>query len=180
MLGSPLTIEQIEGSKSDEELFGLLGQELNRLTNNNTYATFDERLTVLRSLPIGLRSMAATYDLDVSITLDDLGWHFLNWYSLEFAEETLMGLKELGADAEAKIFSEAIEIAKQHWIFIGSPNFQDEYFDSPLDQALSPLNRLLWGMNSSEDPMAGTLLSYWVPYARKFPERIVPARELGA
>jgi hypothetical protein len=32
--------------------------------------------------------MAATYELDVSLTLDDLGWHFGNWPDPALSEKT--------------------------------------------------------------------------------------------
>jgi hypothetical protein len=55
-----------------------------------------EFLVELRRLPPGLRAMAATYELDVSLTMDDLGWHFGNWHSTELAQGTAHGqLKQL-------------------------------------------------------------------------------------
>jgi len=33
-------------------------------------------LARMRALPPGLRAMIAIYELDVSMALDDLGWHF--------------------------------------------------------------------------------------------------------
>jgi hypothetical protein len=48
----------------------------------------------MRALPPGLRAMTAIYQLDVSMALDDLGWHFGNWPDRALREETLQGLKE--------------------------------------------------------------------------------------
>ena len=60
--------------------------------------------------------MAATYDLDVSMALDDLAWHFINHDgSMEFAEETVLGLRELEAPEAADIFHAALEIIAPHW-----------------------------------------------------------------
>ena len=72
---SVLTLDIIDSS-SDEELLKLLQKELeSRISAARTEPEF---LAQIRELPIGLRAMAATYELDVSLTLDDLGWHFGN------------------------------------------------------------------------------------------------------
>ena len=65
-----LTKEAISSS-SDKELFALLGQELEaRISSKRGSPEF---LAEIRKLPVGLRAMAATYELDVSLSLDDLG-----------------------------------------------------------------------------------------------------------
>jgi hypothetical protein len=91
---SPLSPHAISSS-SDEGLFKLLGAELEcRISVNRNSPAF---LMEIQKLPIGLRGMAATYELDVSLTLDDLGWHFGNWHDLALAEETAHGLEILEA-----------------------------------------------------------------------------------
>jgi hypothetical protein len=64
-----------------------------------------------RTIPVGLRAMAATFELDVSMTLDDLGWHFGNWAHRGYCDETLRGLRELEAPEYAEMFSKAYELA---------------------------------------------------------------------
>lgn len=59
--------------------------------------------------------MAATYELDVSITLDDLAWHFLNWYDHDLAQETSRGLHELEAAEPAVLFDEAYRLVAERW-----------------------------------------------------------------
>src|SRR2546427_503368 len=61
----------------------------------------------IRELPAGLRAMAATHHLDVSLTLDDIGWHFLNFGHPSHVEETEQGLRELGMSEVAAMFHEA-------------------------------------------------------------------------
>jgi len=62
-------------------LFSLLGRELkDRITTKRGSPEF---VAEIKELPVGLRSMATTYELDVSLALDDLGWHFGNWHSVE-------------------------------------------------------------------------------------------------
>lgn len=168
----PLTLEAIIEAKSDDAIYNLLAAELLRLIGACSSETINEFLEQLPSLPIGLRSMAAVYDLDVSLTLDDLGWHFMNRYSLAFAHETLAGLKELETP-HAKIFAQAITIASKNWDFIGSPNFIEEYEDSPLYLELKPLNDQIWELQGFSDMPGKSILEYWVPYAKKYPEKLI-------
>jgi hypothetical protein len=161
-----VTIDQIHAS-SDEELFALLGKELaRRITADRTSPEF---LAQIRSLPVGLRAMAATYDLDVSLTLDDVGWHFGNWHSRELAEETAAGLNELGAVDLAKVFRESYRTAQDYWNELGSEDWMDWYHGSEFEKAVSPLSKkaraLLKGKKSG-------ILDFWVAYARRFPERV--------
>lgn len=87
---------------SNEQVMELLGKELeSRLPSRND----PEFLIELRKLPPGLRAMAATYELDVSLCMDDLGWHFGNWHDQELAEETAGGLEELGAKRSRRTLS---------------------------------------------------------------------------
>lgn len=46
-------------------------------------------------LPPGLRAMAATHWLDVSLTLDSITWHFGNFGEPQLVVETEAGLREL-------------------------------------------------------------------------------------
>lgn len=47
--------------------------------------------------------MAATHHLDVSLTLDDIGWHFLNFGEPNFVREREAGLRELGLEALTRV-----------------------------------------------------------------------------
>ncbi len=108
---SSLTLEAIKSS-SDDELFSLLGKELeSRISTQRDSPDF---VAQIRHLPAGLRAMAATYELDVSLALDDLGWHFGNWHNADLAEETARGLEELGASELARVFREAFQLAKTY------------------------------------------------------------------
>ena len=69
-----------------QEIFSRLSKSVTALadpySNDGSYAS------VIHQLPVGLRSMAATHHLDVSLTLDDIGWHFLNFGEPNFVRET--------------------------------------------------------------------------------------------
>ena len=166
-----LTIRQILRTQDDEVLFKLLCAELERLTT--PYDDAEDLLRKLLSLPIGLRAMGATYHLDVSMTLDDLGFHFANWPSQNLARLTISGLAELGATKEAEVFQHALELATPYWQFItASSNFVEWYYQSELEKALGPLNTELWELMALQGDKGTNLLSRWAPYARLHPDRI--------
>jgi hypothetical protein len=165
---SRLTPQLIAATASDDALFALLGSELERWLPNARRAD-DEFVSELRRLPQGLRAMAATYELDVSLTLDDLGWHFGNWHHLGLARETEAGLRELGATELADIFGKALDHARRHWKELGVKDWSKWYHGSALEEALAPLNKQAWAIHQ-EKPMG--LFTYWIDYARQFPERL--------
>lgn len=151
---------------SEAQVFEMLGNELDRLLPSRVDRHF---LVELRKIPVGLRAMAATYELDVSLALDDLGWHFGNWHDHELARETILGLKELEAHEFAEIFSTAYDHAKAFWTELGAEEWMDWYHESDLDRRLGPLNQrawALWNANSSG------LFTYWVKYAKKYPAKL--------
>jgi hypothetical protein len=153
-------------SGTDDDLFKLLCAELaERLPDRDS----PEFISDLRKLPRGLRAMAATYELDVSLALDDLGWHFGNWHDEELALETLDGLRELGATEFAELFASALVHAKGFWVELGSAGWMDWYHGSELEAAVMPLNDRAWNL-WKERPMG--LFSYWVEYARRAPENV--------
>ncbi|UCF32459.1 MAG: hypothetical protein JSV78_08995 [Phycisphaerales bacterium] len=164
-----LTIDQIRTAPSDKALFALLSTELERRLPDRS--DLDSFVQELQHLPRGLRAMAATYDLDVSMALDDLGWHFGNWHHKPLARETIAGLKELGAVRAAEIFEEAFRMAEHYWSQLGSESWHVWYSDSDPDKALHSLNIEMWSIcNRSSD---WGLMSYWLEYARRYPERLV-------
>jgi hypothetical protein len=164
-----ITVELVRSTASDDALFELLGAELGRRLPNGRSAS-DSFVHELRALPVGLRAMAATYELDVSLTLDDLGYHFGNWHHQGLAEETLAGLRELGADRLAEIFSAAFQLANPHWDELGTPGWSDWYNASDLEQELELLNREAWSIQKA--PGRG-IFAHWTRYARAHPENLI-------
>ncbi len=122
--------------------------------------------------------MAAIHSLDVSMALDDLGWHFFNERHRGLCEETRLGLRELEAIEAADIFEAACAIVFPQWDEIVALSLQDAdefvkwYGESGLEGKLHPLNLRLWAI--CEARKLG-LLGYWLDYARKYPERVVAA-----
>jgi hypothetical protein len=90
-----LTIKQIRAARSDDELLNLLLDELKQLFPPELRGDPKIFHSRLQNASTGIRAMAAKYDLDVSMTMDDLAWHFINHHELlELAEETILGLRE--------------------------------------------------------------------------------------
>jgi len=174
-----LTINDIRSASSDEVLSERLVEELNRRLPEKllTETDCDAFVAHLGELPPGLRAMAATQQLNVSMLFDDLGWHFANWHHKGYSEETSRGLRELGAVDVAQIFDAAYRIVLPHWepitsmLAVDFKVFQEWYSESKLEEALRPLNSRLWDICAA----AGShrLVKYWLDYARKYPERVV-------
>ena len=58
-------------------------------------------------LPPGLRAMAATHWLDISLTLDSITWYFGNFGEPGLVAQTEAGLRELGLHELAECFVDA-------------------------------------------------------------------------
>lgn len=142
----------------------------------------DRYVAALPSLPIGLRSMAATYQLDVSLTLDDLGWHFGNWHHHGYARETAAGLGVLGPPRAAEVFNAAYVAALEHWDRLGSEDWMEWYHGSALETRVEPLNAAMWAlviMHLTQVKCIITwalldrkwkIMGWWVKYAREHPD----------
>jgi hypothetical protein len=161
-----LTLEEIDSS-SDDELFRLLSKEIDRsiLAERGS----PQFVAQIRDLPVGLRAMAATYELDVSFALDDLGWHFGNWHNQELSEETLKGLEELGASDLAALFKQAFELAQSYWSELDGDGWMNWYHGSAFERAVAPLDKK---SRAILDGKGGNIFKYWVDYARRHPERV--------
>ena len=83
-------------SKSDKDLLADIFSLLSNRIKANAYEEDGSYADAIRRLPKGLRTMAATHYLDISLTLDDIGWHFLNFGEPNLVRETEVGLRELG------------------------------------------------------------------------------------
>jgi hypothetical protein len=162
-------------AETKEQVFERLAKELETRIGASR-ADVPAFLRAIRGLPVGLRAMAATYELDVSITLDDLAWHFRNWYDHDLAQETLRGLRELEAAEAADLFEQAYRVISGKWEEFGRyvqaepAEYNAWAKSSGLQAAIDPLNDRIWALADAQDPKG--LFGYWVAYARKYPERI--------
>lgn len=76
----------------------------------NAYGMDADLRKNIAPLPPGLRAMAATHLLDISLTLDSITWHFGNFGEPHLVAETEAGLHELGLHELARCFAEAKEL----------------------------------------------------------------------
>ena len=175
-----LTVEQIRSTKTDEELLGLLLNELKRTFPPEIRGDPVVFLSRVQNSPAGMRAMAETYDLDVSMAMNDLAWHFINHHnSFELAEETIAGLNELGTTEAAEIFEAAFAIIKPHWQELENVSHSKtghDWLDSNgIEKLMNPLNKRMWNLLKTFGETG--LLSLWVTYARKYPDRCVSCAE---
>lgn len=126
----------------------------------------------LAALPQGLRAMAATHWLDVSLTLDSLTWHFGNFGEPAFVSLTEEGLLELGLYELAAVFREGSTLMAP---FVGqmSP-------DHPPDELLEKAGLAERGRElddkaselSEAGPDQSAIYAAWIRYTREHPERV--------
>ena len=171
-----LSVNDIKSAKTDEQLLKLLSTELVSRLPTRLHKNYDALIRASRALPSGLRAMAATHRLDVSISLDDVGWHFYNFHHRACCDETEWGLRELGAVEAFEVFKRARELVEPHWEQIGSLKPSHEpftrwYKTSGLEAVLKPLNEKLWAICSELGKYG--LMTYWLTYARNNPEQVL-------
>jgi hypothetical protein len=129
--------------------------------------------TNLESLPSGLRAMAATHWLDISLTLDSITWHFGNFGEPHLVAQTEAGLYELGLNDLAVCFVEAKElmlpILANRTEADGDP---DELLERKgLSQVAEKLNRRSWDMDNL-GPGKSLIYDAWIRYTRQNPEKV--------
>jgi len=159
---------RIVDAHSDQEVLDLLTSSLERRIDASLHDDLDAYVAALATLPTGLRAMAATYQLDVSMTLDDLGWHFGNWHHHAYCQETARGLRVLGALRAAELFEAAYSIALRFWDQLGPEDWMSWYHDSEFEKETDPLTKEMWDILGNDL----RVMKYWVQYARRNPEML--------
>ena len=166
--------------RPDEKLLDDIFELLKRNISARAYDDENDAYArQIRTLPVGLHAMAATHHLDVSMSLDDMGWRFLNFGEPHFVEETERGSRELGVDAIAAWFAEA------HVLFCPvRPLLSEdvEYFDalrqSGHEDRLNRLSRNYWEMEDASADEAfykRAIYNAWIRHIRVYPEKAFPA-----
>jgi hypothetical protein len=167
----PLMDEQILECAGHDDLLELLFSDLRVRMPPGQPFHMGRFLEKIRTIPIGLRSMAATFELDVSMTLDDLGWHFGNWTHRGYCDETLNGLRELEAGEYANMFAQAYEWVQPYWekiLSLPPGEFGDWYNGSEFEKATEPLSSRWWELEKVDDGIFGC----WTRHARKYPHKV--------
>jgi len=171
-----LTIEQIRLAQDDQALFDLLSNELQRLLPESVQKDRDRYHRILEALPRGLRAMAGMHFFDVSMTMDDLAWHFGNQNDEHDLRETLNGLRELELFQIADLFEQAWKIMAPHLDALRNDEVSAEGFGQWLEnigaqKKIDPMNDIIWEHCSQAGELG--MLAAWPSYARKYPERCV-------
>jgi hypothetical protein len=171
-----LTTEQIRAAANDEALFDLLTTELQRLLPPDKQEDRECYFKAIEELPRGLRAMAGMHFFDVSMTLDDLAWHFGNQNDERDLRETLNGLRELELAQIADLFEQAWKIMEPHFEAlrgeeVNSDNFYEWLEEIGARKKVDPMNNFIW--DYCEKLGKSGLLESWGPYARKYPGRCV-------
>ena len=123
-----LTIEQIRETEDDAELVELLCEELQSGLPDELREDRDRFFAALPALPKGLRAMAGMHFFEVSMTLDDLPWHFANQNDPRDLRETLDGLRELELTLVADLFEQSWKLMEPHFDALRSDQVNGENF----------------------------------------------------
>jgi hypothetical protein len=139
----------------------------------NPYTTDGSFAANIALLPPGLRAMAATHWLDISLTLDSITWHFGNFGEPHLVAETEAGLRELGLHELASCFVEArdlmIPLLAHRTEADGDPYQILEQAGlktrgDAIDERASALGNLA--------PDKSAIYEAWIRYTRQYPERV--------
>jgi hypothetical protein len=152
-----------------KEIFSMLGKSVNSAAD--PYSDDGSYAAAIASLPKGLRAMAATHHLDISLTMDDIGWHFLNFGEPGLVRETEAGLRELGLGDIANYFAEAHAIVSP---FKPEIKEADDYYTCIESRGLmEKINELTDKASATEPILDGSpIYAAWIKYARVHPENV--------
>jgi len=126
----------------------------------------------IQGLPAGLRAMAATHDLVVSLSQGDFLWHFRHCGEPNLVQETETGLRELGLVKLAELFHEAYELVLPYLSGFPRNGHYDEYqLEEERMERITALTREAAKMNEvcGEQVSGSIVYGAWVRYARAHP-----------
>jgi len=156
----------------EEELEALLTAHV----SGNPYSDDGKFAEGLAGLPLGLRAMAATHWLDISLTMDSITWHFGNFGEPGLVAATEAGLTELGLHELASCFREAkalmLPILSQRTE--ADDDFNEFLEKSGVRQRAEELDRRAWDLDNS-GPGKSLIYEAWIRYTRQYPERVFEA-----
>ena len=159
--------------KDDAGLTKELQQLLTARCVGSPYGADGKFAASISLLPPGLRAMAATHWLDLSLTIDSMTWHFGNFGEPGLVAETEAGLRELGLDELAQCFVEA----KQLMIpLLAGRTEADGDSDEILERAglefdAEEINRRASALRNL-GPGKSAIYEAWLRHARQHPERV--------
>jgi hypothetical protein len=159
----------------DEQLLDQLFVVLQKRVTGEPSSLDGSFVAELANLSPGLRAMATTHHLDVSLTLDDLAWHFLNFGEPGFVAATGAGLRELDLVELADLFDAMYSIVAPH---ISSMREEAGYEDvltreGEIERVNVRVDSADALMENTEPKVSGSAIyGAWVRYARMHPFRL--------
>ena len=160
--------------KDDDGLRDELFQLLTVHAPGNAYSNDGSFAANITQLPPGLRAMAATHCLDISLAIDSITWHFGNFGEPHLVSETEAGLRELGLHDLAKCFVEAKELMQpllaERTEADGDPHEILERAE--LTHRADELDRRASELGELGPAGESAIYGAWVRYARQHPERV--------
>ncbi len=160
-------------SKDDDGLLREIEAILTARVSGDPYSSDGSFAENLARLPPGLRAMAATHWLDLSLTLDSITWHFGNFGEPGLVEQTEEGLTELGLPDLASCFREAKELMVP--LLAGRKEEDGDPYEilesRDLRQVGRAIDRRAWDLENL-GPKRSVIYDAWVRYAREHPERV--------
>ena len=164
--------------KDDKGLMKDLEQLLTARVSGNPYSDDGSFARSISLLPPGLKAMAATHWLDISLTLDSITWHFGNYGEPGLVAESEAGLRELGLHELAQCFVEARDLMAP-LLAKRTPADGDPY-EIPERAGLRELgdeiDRRAW-VADGRKPGESAIYKAWIRYARQYPERVFAPSE---
>lgn len=162
-------------AKDDEALLEELQSILTERVKGDPYREDGGFAAGIAALPVGLRAMAATHWLDISLTLDSITWHFGNFGEPGLVAETEAGLRELGLCDLAAVFCDARDLMVPLFKERGPDEDPDDlYARKGVQQQVEALDDRAWAL----DNLRGTrsvIYEAWVRYTRQHPDRVFAA-----
>ncbi|MGA8408863.1 MAG: hypothetical protein WB680_16925 [Candidatus Acidiferrales bacterium] len=160
-------------AKDDAGLLKDIRELLTARAVGDPYGTDASFASNIALLPPGLRAMAATHWLDLSLTLDSITWHFGNFGEPHLVAETEAGLRELGLHDLAVCFAEAKELMLP---LLAQRTEADGGLYEILDLAglrtrADELNERAWALDNL-GPGKSLIYETWIRYTRQHPERV--------
>ena len=168
-------------SKPDDELLEALFALLQvRAQGASAYGEDGSYAALIRTLPVGLRAMAATHWLDLSLTLEDIGSHFLNFGEQGLVQETILGFRELGLLEFEPPFVEAFNLIHPIRHEVNGDNFDDYLETHGQAQRIQELNARIQELNARPGEFVkqcdqvkdSAIYGAWIKYARAHPENV--------
>jgi hypothetical protein len=159
-------------TKNNDDLLNELLDSLKNRVQGDPYSSDGSFANELASLPQGLRAMAATHWLDVSLALDSLTWHFGNFGEPALVTQTEQGLLELGLNDLAGVFRDAAELMRPFVDQMSPEHTSDELLENAgLTVRGKEIDRKAWELGKSGTGDSA-IYDAWVRYAREHPERV--------